>query len=235
MRPLLLLIMIALIATGCTKHPVGAWQPTPPERSAEVIPPPADAVVPRMTFPLHAEDAQGRKAEPITMLVAATEAGLVEAFAQAGWVLADALTPETTEKMRAAQAWSDRYPSAPIAPLFYWGREQDAAWQRPGDTVASRVRVRVWRSETQDEQKRWIWALNVAQDDGFIAAPEGELPIHRLHPNLDDARDILVADLTKTGLPTREYLLMGIGPNEGFRTAAGTPYQTAGWVKVVEL
>jgi hypothetical protein len=232
---LLLMIAIALLATGCAKHPVGAWQPVPPAVSSEIVPPPADASVPRMTFPHHAEDAQGRAAEPITMIVAAKEEALVEAFAKAGWVAAEAVTPESTARMRNAQIWSDAYPNAPIAPLFYWGREQDAAWQRPGTTVASRIRVRVWRSDEQDAQGRWLWALNVAQDEGFIGVPAFGLPIHHMLPNVDDANDILLTDLANAEVTHRQYLLTGIGPNLGFRTTAGDPYQTAGWVRVIEL
>lgn len=232
---LLLTIAIALMATGCAKHPVGAWQPEPPAVSSELVAPPADAVVPRMTFPLHTVDAQGRDAEPITMVMAATEASLVDAFSKAGWVAAEAVTPESTERMRTAQIWSDAYPNAPVAPLYYWGREQDAAWQLPGTTVASRLRVRVWRSDEQDEQGRWIWALNVAQDEGFITAPQSGLPIHHMLPNVDDANDRLLEDLVTAGVASRQYLLRGIGPNIGFRTASGDPYQTAGWVRVIEL
>jgi hypothetical protein len=232
---LLLMIAIALMATGCAKHPVGAWQPEPPAVSSEIAPPPADASLPRMTFPLHATDAQGRDAEPITMVVAATEAQLIEAFDKAGWMAADPVTPESTERMRTAQIWSDAYPNAPVAPLFYWGREQDAAWQRPGATVASRVRVRVWRSEEQDEQGRWLWALNVAQDEGFIGLPQFGLPVHHMLPSVDDANDILLTDLSKADVTSRQYLLAGIGPNMGFRTASGDPYGTAGWVRVLEL
>ncbi len=232
---LLLMIAIALFATGCAKQPVGAWVPVPPAVSAEHIAPPADAALPKMTFPLHAEDAQGRKAEPITMVVAATEAQLVEAFTKAGWVNAEPVTPESTARLRTAQLWKEAYPSAPVAPLYYWGREQDAAWQRPGATVASRVRVRVWRSEEKDADGRWFWALNVAQDEGFITVPELGLPLHHMLPNVDDAADILVADLAEAGVIDRQYLLHGIGPNLGFRTTAGEPYQTAGWVRVLEF
>jgi len=232
---LLLMIAIALMAAGCTKHPVGAWVPVPPAVSAEAITPPADAALPKMTFPLHAEDAQGRAAEPITMIVAATEVQLVEAFAKAGWVAAEPVTPESTARMRTAQLWNDAYPSAPVAPLYYWGREQDAAWQRPGATVASRVRVRVWRSEEQDSEGRWLYALNVAQDEGFLTVPEYGLPIHHMLPKVDDATDILIADLAEAGMIDHQYLLRGIGPNQGFRTTAGEPYQTAGWVRVLEF
>ncbi len=232
---LLLMIVIALMATGCAKHPVGAWQPAPPELSSEIVPPPADAAVPRMTFPHHTVDAEGNTAEPITMIVAATEAQLVDTFAKAGWVMADAMTPESIERMRTAQIWSDAYPNAPIAPLYYWGREQDAAWQRPDTTVANRIRVRVWRSDEKDEQGRWLWALNVAQDEGFIGVPKLGMPIHRMLPNVDDANDILLEDLTKADVTSRQYLLTGIGPNLGFRTASGSFYKTAGWVRVIEL
>lgn len=232
---LLLMIVIALMATGCAKHPVGAWQPVPPAIASEIIPPPADASVPRMTFPHHALDAAGRKSEAITLIVAATEQQLVDAFAKAGWVTAEPATPENVEKMRAAMRWSDAYPSAPVAPLYYWGREQDAAWQRPGDTVASRVRVRVWRSEERDDAGRWLWALNVAQDQGFITLPHSGLPIHHMLPNVDDATDRLIDDLMAADVPSRQYVLTGIGPNLGFRTASGDPYQTAGWVRVLEF
>ncbi len=232
---LLLLIVIALMATGCAKLPVGAWQPVPPELASEVTPPPVGAVFPRMTFPHHAEDAQGHAAEPITMVVAAHETQLVDAFAKAGWVAAEALTPQSMERMRTAQAWSDAYPNAPLTPLYYWGREQDAAWQRPGATAASRIRVRVWRSDERDEKGRWLWALNVAQDEGYIGLPHSGTPVHHMLPNVDDANDSLLEDLAKAGAPTAQYLLAGIGPNMGFRTASGDPYQTAGWVRVIEF
>jgi len=238
---LLLMIAIALFATGCAKQPVGAWVPVPPAVSPEVIAPPgliappADAALPRMTFPLHAEDAQGRAAEPITMVVAATEAELADAFAKAGWVSAEPVTPESTERLRTAQLWKEAYPTAPVAPLYYWGREQDAAWQRPGATVADRVRVRVWRSDSQDAEGRWLFALNVAQDAGFLLVPDHGLPLHHLDPKVDDANDALIADLAEAGVIARQYLLHGIGPNLGFRTTAGEPYQTAGWVHVLEF
>ncbi|MNT73483.1 hypothetical protein D3C72_2121920 [compost metagenome] len=97
------------------------------------------------------------------------------------------------------------------------------------------MRVRVWRSDEQDAQGRWLYALNVAQDEGFIGVPQDGMPLHHMLPNVDDARDSLIADLTQADVSNRQYLLTGIGPNIGFWTASGDPYKTAGWVTVLEL
>lgn len=232
---LIVLLLMAVLLVGCGKHPVGAWKPVPPEVTPEIIPPPPDARFPRMIFPHHAKDASGRNAEPITLIVAADEVQLASAFEKAGWMAAEAVTPESIEKLRIAQAWSDSYPSAPVAPLFYWGREQDAAWQRPGTSVTNRYRVRVWRSEDRGDNGQWLWALNVAHEDGIGSVPNEGLPLHRVHPDMDRARDVLVQDLAKTGVLRREYLLEGIGPNPGFQTAAGDPYYTGGMIRVLEF
>lgn len=246
---LIVTILIALCASGCTKHALGAWvnvpqeaqspqQPDGPSGSTEAVDPlapPPDASFPRMSIPLHAKDPLGNPAEPITLVVVAGEAALVSAFASAGWLVADPLTPENTQRMRSAQTWSEPYPQAPIAPLTYWGREQDAAWQLPGSTVANRSRVRVWRSEERDAKDDWIWALNVAQDDGFIGVPTVGIPVHHMRPDLDDATARLAEALTQSGAVRRQYRVMGIGPNLGFRNAYGEPYRTAGWVHVLEF
>jgi hypothetical protein len=231
----LLLMVLLLLSTGCAKHPVGAWQPAPPAIADTIVPPPPEASVPRMTFPHRTLDASGKPAEPITMIVAAHEETLVNAFSQAGWVHAEAITPESSERLRIAHAWSDAYPNAPVSPLTYWGREQDAAWQRPGATAQSRIRVRVWRSEEQDASGRWLWALNVGQESGFTHVPQEGMPVYHLLPDLDAARDALARDLTKTGQVKSQYLLEGIGDKVGFRTASGETCWTAGWVRVLEL
>lgn len=236
----LLLMLITLLAAGCTKQPVGAWLPeqattTPGAESLEVIPPPENAILPKMTFPLYVQDAQGRETEPITLVVAATEAQLAGAFEKAGWVAAEPLSEDAIARARTAQRWNEPYPNAPVAPLYYWGREQDAAWQRPGRSYAERVRVRVWRSETQDAEGRWLFALNVAEDAGFLLVPSHGLPIHHMLSTVDAATQTLIADFTKTGLIRQQYMLYGIGVNSGFRTAAGEPYKTSGYVHVLEF
>ena len=175
----------------------------------------------------------GRPGDPLNIGIEAAPAGLMNAFGRADWRPADPITFETSVGIVGSVVFDRPDPDAPVSPLYYEGRREDLAFEKPvGSSADQRQHVRLWRLDREGEP---FWIGAVTFDAGVSLSHYTGAVTHRIAPDIDAARDALVEDLDATGLVTRTYEIEGIGATQDGRNGEGDLYRTDGMATVVVL
>jgi hypothetical protein len=181
--------------------------------------------------------AQGIAADPINVSIVGSQEELVAALLHAGWLPADRTTIKTSLHIGESVLFHRSYETAPMSPLYLFGRPQDLAFQHPrGGSADQRDHVRFWLAPTQfwiSERPLWLGAATFDRSVGF-SHYTGQIT-HHIAPDIDTDRQKLVADLTGTGAVAREFSVTGVGFNLNGRNGNGDWYYTDGDVAVMVL
>jgi hypothetical protein len=184
-------------------------------------------------MPRFTQTARGAQGDMVNLVVIASESTLKSAFAQAGWLTADPIKLGTVAKMGSTGLFGGHYPTAPMSALYLYGRIQDLAYQKNAVGIVARDHLRVWKAPMQDPQGRTFWAI-AATKDVAVKFSHG-LPTHRISPEIDTERQLVVDDFKATGKVVRHDMVPVLPV--GFQGANGEndPYTTDGQVAVLEL
>jgi len=141
-----------------------------------------------------------READVINFAFLATREQLERAFAAAGWVTADEMSPKTRARSYRSVTKMTAYARAPVSTLLYQKRPPDLVFQKSLNTIAKRHHIRVWRAE---ESGLDLW-LAAATHDTSITFDWSRMSItHRIDPFLDKERSTVVNDLVFSGCTAR--------------------------------
>ena len=125
---------------------------------------------------------------------------------------------------------------APVSPLFYQGRREDLAYEKPvGSSADQRHHVRFWKVLESGQEGRPVWLGSVTFDRGVGLSRYTGQVTHHIAPDIDAERDGLIRDLVRAGMVTTRYQVSGIGPTLNGRNGEGDPYYTDGeiWMAVL--
>ncbi len=88
------------------------------------------------------------------------------------------------------------YRDAPVSPLFYLGRREDLAFEKPaGKSADRRHHVRFWKVLDKGEEQRPVWLGAVTFDKGVGVSHFTGAITHHIDADIDAERDGLVADI----------------------------------------
>lgn len=177
----------------------------------------------------------GIPSDPLNIKLVATEAQLATAFAAAGWLRADELAVVTAMRITVDSLLRRPYPSAPVSSLYLYGRPQDLAFQRPGASARERDHVRFWDTGERASDGRPIWIGGATRDVDIELSRVSHLPTHRIAPEVDAERDIVLRDLVVTGWVIQQEFEPGFGRPVLLRNANGHEYVTDGRIAVIVL
>ena len=138
-----------------------------------------------------------KNGEPFNLVVIGELEDLVTIFTSARWGETRELTFKSGLAMAKAflTGSSDRY--SPISPLYYDGHPQDIAFQKSRDTINQRLHLRLWYTPMRYKTKP-VWIGTISRDIGVkFTLSTWYMTTHKIDPNLDDARDYLLADLAE--------------------------------------
>ncbi|MDC6695379.1 LssY C-terminal domain-containing protein, partial [Leclercia adecarboxylata] len=131
---------------------------------------------------------------------------VVCAMHEAGWFPADPVTLKSSIEIVGSVLLDRPYKDAPVSNLFYLGRREDLAFERPVGTSADRRNhVRLWRVLDQGEEKRPVWLGAATLDRGVGVSHYTGAVTHHIAPDLDAERAQLAADLESAGMVTAKY------------------------------
>ncbi|SFF13487.1 undecaprenyl-diphosphatase [Sulfitobacter brevis] len=158
---------------------------------------PIDKALREGILPTRSESMIGTSQEPVSLILYfPDDTTLLDAMAAAGWQHAD--PPGVVTLSRAAiAAWLDRpYETAPITSVFLNGWPQDFGFQKALTSEGLRRRhyARFWRIRMQESSDLVVFVGTVSFDVGSKSGLT-----HRIDPNVDAERDLLVADLLRNG------------------------------------
>lgn len=92
-----------------------------------------------------------------------------------------------------------RIVSAPVSPLYVFGRPQDIALQKARNNISLRNHLRVWRAPFTVEGQN-VWVGQISRDIGSkLTTQSWSFTTPRISPEVDQDRYYLLQDLLLTG------------------------------------
>lgn len=150
-------------------------------------------------YPKVTQTKAGEKGDPINLVLVGSKEQITQSLQQAGWLIPDPITPQTSAKIAADSLAHRAYPTAPVSNLYVFGRVQDLAFEKPTSDVQNRGHMRLWNTNTSIDGQA-IWVGQVSYDNGIELSNTNHLPTHHIAPTVDLERDAVGSDLEKTGL-----------------------------------
>ena len=187
-------------------------------------------------FSMVTRTAQGIPGDPINVGLVGAKDDVLCAMHAAGWYPADPITFRSSVEIVGSVILGRPYRDAPVSSLFYDGRREDLAFEKPVGTSADRRHhVRFWEVLKQGEEGRPVWLGSVTFDrDVGLSRYTGQVT-HHIGANIDAERDGLTNDLKNAKLVEAIYEVSGIGPTLVGRNGEGDRYYTDGEIKISRL
>jgi hypothetical protein len=180
--------------------------------------------------------AQGIPGDPINIGLVGTRDDVVRAFHAAGWYAANPITLRTSVEIIGSVLLDRPYRSAPVSPLFFEGRREDLAFEKPyGGSADHRQHVRLWMVLASGVDGSPTWLGSATFDSGVTLSRDTGQVTHRIAPDVDEERDRLIAELNDAHMVTSIYQMNGIGPTLNGRNGEGDPYHSNGEIWLATL
>jgi hypothetical protein len=187
-------------------------------------------------LPMVTRTAQGIPGDPINVGLIGNEKEVLCAMNAAGWFPADPVTLRSSIEIVGSVLLDRAYRDAPVSPLFYLGRREDLAFEKPaGRSADRRHHVRFWKVLDSGEEQRPVWLGAVTFDKGVGVSHFTGAITHHIDPDIDAERELLAADIEQSGMATAKYQVTGVGLTLTGRNGGGDLYYTDGEVWVLRL
>jgi LssY C-terminus len=188
------------------------------------------------SLPMVTRTAQGIPGDAINVGLIGSAKEVLCAMNAAKWYPADPVTFRSSIEIAGSVLLDRAYPDAPVSPLFYLGRREDLAFEKPaGKSADRRHHVRFWKVLDKGEEQRPVWLGAVTFDKGVGVSHFTGAITHHIDADIDAERDGLVKDIEDAGMATAKYQVTGVGPTLTGRNGGGDPYYTDGEVWVLRL
>ena len=187
-------------------------------------------------LPMVTLTAQGIPGDPINVGLIGDNKDILCAMQAAGWYPADPVTLRSSIEIAGSVLLDRPYREAPVSSLYYLGRREDFAFEKPvGSSADHRHHVRFWKVLEQGEEGRPVWLGDATFDRSVgVSAYTGAIT-HHIEANIDAERALLAADLEAAGMVEAKYQVTGVGPTMAGRNGEGDLYYTDGEVWVLRL
>jgi len=187
-------------------------------------------------LPMVTRTVQGIPGDPINVGLVGDQKDVVCSMHAAGWFPADPITLKSSIEIVGSVLLDRPYKDAPVSNLYYLGRREDLAFEKPvGASADRRNHVRFWKVLDQGEEKRPVWLGAATLDRGVGVSHYTGAVTHHVSPDLDAERGVLAADLENAGMVDAKYQVTGIGPTMAGRNGGGDLYYTDGEIWVPRL
>jgi hypothetical protein len=177
----------------------------------------------------------GQPGDPVNVECIGTGGQIGAAFAAAGWYRADEIDLVTSMRISVDSMLGRKYTTAPVSNLYLFGHKEDLVFERPGPNVRQRDHIRFWRTSRSHTDGRPIWVGSGTQDTKVELSKTTHLPTHRISPDLDAERSLVVSELAQTGYLVAVGTRPGFGKETHGYNGGGDPYSTDGQVAVLIL
>jgi hypothetical protein len=180
--------------------------------------------------------AQGIPGDPINVGLVGPRDDVVRAFHAAGWYAADPVTLRTSVEIIGSVLLDRPYRAAPVSPLFFEGRREDLAFEKQyGESADRRQHVRLWMVVASGVDASPVWLGSATFDSGVTLSRDTGQVTHRIAPDVDKERDLLITDLNNAHQVNSIYQMKGIGPTLNGRNGEGDPYYSDGEIWIATL
>lgn len=157
-----------------------------------------------------------------------------QAFKDAGWSNAGALTTEAKLETFRAIAEQRGYKEAPVSILLLEGRPPDLVFEKINNTFARRHHLRVWKRPETFEGKP-VWVVAATHDTGIDFSEQNRTFIHKIDSQIDGERAKVVNDLLFTGRVRSVALVDRPAVPQHGQNATGDSVETDGKMAILVL
>jgi LssY C-terminus len=187
-------------------------------------------------LPMVTRTAQGIPGDPINVGLIGDRRDVLCAMHAAGWLPADPVTARSSIEIAGSVLLDRPYRQAPVSPLFYLGRPEDFAFEKPfGASADRRHHVRFWKVLDQGQENRPVWLGAVTFDRGVGVSHYTGAITHHISPDIDAERSLLASDLETAQMVDAKYQVTGVGVTLTGRNGGGDSYYTDGEVWILRL
>jgi len=187
-------------------------------------------------LPMVTRTGQGIPGDPMNVGLIGDQRDVICAMHQAGWYPADPITLKSSIEIVGSVLLDRPYKDAPVSNLYYQGRREDLAYEKPiGASADRRNHVRYWKVLDQGEEKRPVWLGAATEDRGVGVSKYTGAVTHHISADLDAERAVLTADLEGAAMVDAKYQVTGIGPTMAGHNGGGDLYYTDGEIWVLRL
>jgi hypothetical protein len=178
----------------------------------------------------------GIPGDPINVGLVGDSKDVLCAMQAAGWYPADPVTLRSSIEIAGSVVLDRPYRDAPVSPLYYLGRREDLAFEKPaGNSADRRHHVRFWKVLDQGEEQRPVWLGDATFDRSVGVSHYTGAITHHIDPDIDAERKLLATDLESAGMVEAKYQVTGVGPTMAGRNGGGDLYYTDGEVWILRL
>jgi hypothetical protein len=182
------------------------------------------------------ETAQGIPGDPINVGLIGDSREILCAMHAANWYPADPVTLRSSIAIVGSVLLDRPYRDAPVSPLYYLGRREDLAFEKPvGGSADRRHHVRFWKVLDNGDENRPVWLGDATFDRSVGVSHYTGAVTHHIDPEIDAERGLLSADLEAASMVDAKYQVTGIGPTIAGRNGGGDRYYTDGEVWILRL
>ncbi len=186
--------------------------------------------------PMVTQTKQGIPGDALNVGLVGERDAIIRAMNDAGWFPADPVTLTSSVKIVGSVLLKRPYEHAPVSPLFYSGRVEDLAFEKPsGKSADRRHHVRFWQVMDKGVEDRPVWLGAVTFDRSVGLSHYTGQVTHHIAPDIDEERDGLLGDLKTAQVVEALYQVTGIGPTLNGRNGGGDPYWTDGEIGIARL
>ncbi len=187
-------------------------------------------------LPMVTRTAQGIPGDPINVGLIGDKLDVLCAMRAAGWYPADPVTLRSSIEIAGSVLLDRPYHDAPVSPLFYLGRHEDFAFEKPaGGSADRRHHVRFWKVLDQGQEKRPVWLGDATFDRGVGVSHYTGAITHHISADIDAERSLLASDLEAAQMVDAKYQVTGVGVTLAGRNGGGDSYYTDGEVWILRL
>lgn len=176
--------------------------------------------------------------DPLNLVIVGNFHDVAAAFARRGWLPAEETYSSAVWKTIKSYLFGSQYRYSPISSLYFDGRHQDFARQKPRHDIHERNHLRLWYSPMQHEGKP-VFVGQISRDIGVRFTTRTWPPVtHKIDPDVDEARQSVIEDLLFSNTISRVGFVKGVGSatlSKPRKNLTGDPYFTDGLRAVILL
>src|SRR6266481_5045808 len=188
------------------------------------------------SLPMVTRTSAGIPGDALNVGLVGSREDVLHAMHASGWFPADPITLRTSIEIVGSVMLDRPYHDAPVSPLYYEGKKQQLAFEKPdGRSADKRHHVRLWLVLEKGTADRPVWLGSITFDRGVGLSHETGQVTHHIGPDIDAERDLLMDDLRAAGMVETFFQISGIEPTLLARNGEGDPYYTDGEIDVARL
>lgn len=188
------------------------------------------------SFPMVTRTGADIPGDPLNVGLVGSKEDILRAMQAAGWFPADAITLRSSIDIVGSVVLDRPYHDAPVSPLYYDGKKEQLAFEKPdGESADRRHHVRLWLVLEKGTDGRPVWLGSVTFDRGVGLSHDTGQVTHHIGPDIDAERGLLMRDLRQAGMVEAFFQISGVGPTLLAWNGEGDRYYTDGEIDVARL